>query len=125
MKNASIKNAIRNNIVSTDALYRGTTEKVALVKSSNEKNGTCTIEFNNFEGNRVVEKDVKVRLTNPSVIDWFPTKGDYVFIREDLNVIIVLGDATHLVTNSSKSQATFKNDIFSNLVNDNTGGYII
>lgn len=124
MKNASIKNAIKNNIVASDALYRGTTEKVALVKSSNEKNGTCTIEFNNFEGNRVVEKDIKVRLSNPGVIDWFPVKGDYVFIKEDLNVVMVTGDANHLLT-SNKSETSFKSDIFSNLINDNTGGYIV
>lgn len=124
MKNASIKNAIRNNIVASDALYRGATEKVALVKSSNEKNGTCTIEFNNFEGSRVVEKDIKVRLSNPGVVDWFPTKGDYVFIKEDLNTLMITGDATHLLT-SNKSETSFKNDIFSNLVNEATGGYII
>jgi hypothetical protein len=124
MKNASIKNAIKNNIVASDALYRGATEKVALVKSSNEKNGTCTIEFNNFEGNKVKEKDVKVRLFSPGVIDWFPKKGDYVFIKEDLNVIMITGDANHLLTNN-KSETSFEKDIFSNLVNDNTGGYII
>ena len=125
MKNSSIKNSIRNSIVSSDAFYRGATEKVALVKSSNEKNGTCTIEFNNIEGRRIIENDVKVKLTNPSIIDWFPKKGDYVFIKEDLNVIIVLGDANHIMFNNTKSQTFFKNNIFSNLVNDNMGGFII
>lgn len=125
MKNSTVKNAIKNNIVSVDALFRGASEKIALVKSSNEKNGTCSIEFTDFDGNNVLEKDVKVRLSNPSLIDWFPKKGDYVFIKEDLNVVIVLGDATHLVTNNTKSQSIFSKDIFSNLVNDNLGGYII
>ena len=124
MKNASIKNAIRNNIVASDALYRGSTEKVALVKSSNEKNGTCTIEFKDFDGNKVTEKDVKVRLFAPGVIDWFPKKNDYVFIKEDLNVVMITGDANHLLT-SNKSETSFDKDIFSNLVNDNTGGFII
>lgn len=125
MKNASIKNAIRNSITSTDALFRGATEKVALVKSSNEKNGTCTIEFKNFEGNRTIKEDIKVRLSNPSSIEWFPVKGDYVFIKEDLDVVIVTGDATHIVSNTNKSNSSFKNDIFSNLVSDNTGGFIV
>lgn len=125
MKNSSIKNSIRNNIVSIDSYFKGTSEKVALVKSSNEKNGTCTIEFTDFDGNKVIEKDVKVRLANPSLVDWFPKKGDYVFIREDLNVVMVLGDATHLVTNSIKTNSIFKLDIFSNSVNDNSGGFIV
>lgn len=125
MKNSTVKNAIKNNIVSVDALFRGATEKIALVKASNEKNGTCSIEFTDFDGNNVLEKDVKVRLSNPALVDWFPKKGDYVFIKEDLNVVIVLGDATHLITNNAKSQTMFHKDIFSNLVNDMLGGYII
>lgn len=125
MRNASLKSGIRNNIVSVDALFRGATEKVALVKKSNESNGTCTIEYDDFDGNRTIAKDVKVRLSNPSIVDWFPKKGDYVFIKEDLDIVTVLGDATHIVTNSSGVNSLFENDIFSNSTNNNVGGFIV
>lgn len=124
MKKINIKDSVKNNVSSIAEFHTQTIDAIGLVKQSNSKNNTCTILYKSFDNAVVVKTDVQVRLANPTSIDWFPKKDDYVLVRESAGIPIVVGDANQIVKGTNKESTKFAKNIYAS-VSEAMGGFLV
>ena len=125
MKRINIKDSVRNNITGIDAFNTQSIETIAKVIDSSERANTCTINYVNAEGKPEIKTNVLVRLGDIESLGWYPEKDDFVLIKLEGDIPIIIGDASQLITpNKLREKTKFKNNIFS-AINESIGGFLI
>lgn len=125
MKGNNLKNSIKSNIASIGDFHNQTIETIGKVMESNERNGTCTVNYKGYNDTPCIVTDVQVRIPNPEIVSWFPKKDDYVIIRESAGQPIVVGDGYQAINkNALRKQAKFEKNIFASLA-ESLGGFLI
>lgn len=119
-----LKNKLINNIIAPVATGHSATFIRATVNSSNEKNNTCTITYVNTEGVKVKQKDVPVKLTNISFIDWFPRPKETVIVSVKKGEIYITGPDYQNSYSHMRNSMQLSQDIYSDNSSYFIGGYI-
>lgn len=97
----------------------------AVVIESDEKGNVCTVKYRNKKGILVTKENAVVRSSSPSIIDWFPERGDYVMIEVYGGKPTVTGMLDGEARTKSKADSTLDNDVYSdNMGCETNGGYI-
>lgn len=120
-----LKRKIESNIVRPADQARRSFTTVAEVMKGNEKNNTCDIRYIDKDGNVSNKKNVQVLIYNTAIVDWFPLKGEKVYIEDsgDGNIIIKSKYTTDYAA-SVKADNELKADILQNIYSDFTCGSI-
>ena len=125
MKKINIKDSVRNNVTGIGDFHAQSVETIAKVIESSERSNTCTINYINNEGKPEIQTNVYVRLSDPETLGWYPKKDDYVLIKLEANMPIIIGDATQMVSrNKLREKTKFENNIFASL-SESIGGFLI
>ena len=122
----SIRDAIRNNIVSPSVNGgESTSYSLAKVTKADEGNNVCTIRYRDFKNRLRVKENVPVRSYAQGLIDWFPEDNDQVMIEIISGEPIILGAPDIFAGIKSKESNTLESDIYSdNQSGETDGGYI-
>lgn len=120
----ALKNKLIDNIIAPVASSHSATFIRATVNSTNEKKNTCTVTYINSEGVKVKQKDVPVKLTNVSFIDWFPKEKEMVNVSVKKGEIYITGPDYQKSYDSMRSSMQLSQDIYSDNSSYFIGGYI-
>ena len=120
----ALKNKLIDNIIAPVASSHSATFIRAIVNSTNEKKNTCTVTYTNPDGVTVKQKDVPVKLTNVSFIDWFPKEKEVVNVSVKKGEIYITGPDYQKSYESMRSSIQLSQDIYSDNSSYFIGGYI-
>lgn len=110
---AILKQAIKNNIMTTESKYKNDGEKIGQVIEVNEPENRCTIFIVTRDGVSSIEYNVPVKCED------FPEMGDFVEVREQFKKFTIVGiyDKNNLNTN-------LEGDIYSSITGAAINGYV-
>lgn len=112
--NRDIKNKIVDNIVNPVAIQKGYYSTIGTIMKADEKNNTCTVDYQDSRGNIVSKKNVPVLLTNGSEVGWFPKKGDIVCININDTNVEITSKYSYIYSRDIKEKKSIKQNKYSN-----------
>lgn len=96
-----------------------------IILNTNDRNSSCTVKFRDQKNRIITKTNVFVKSGSPSLIDWFPEKGDHVILEVINSEPIVIGESITRARYSNQAKSSLDSDIYTdNLGAETMGGYI-
>ena len=121
----SIKDKIRNNIVSPTLEDRVEKILVGKIISANEYTNLCHIKYKDFNGNFAQANNVEVIISTPNLIGWFPEEKDIVVIEQQRDKLFIIGPYIENYALHVRDKLQLNSDIYPESAGDTFSGYIL
>jgi hypothetical protein len=119
-----VKRRIEEQIVGPADHLRRDAQLVAQITKIDEKNNVCSVEYIDKDGYRSNKDNVPVKIYSAGIIDWFPTVGEFVNIRDNGYRLLIESKYENAYTTNVRPRTELKGDILPTSFGSIIGGTI-
>jgi hypothetical protein len=118
-----VRQKLIENIVEPAATGRSPSTIAGTILDVSESDNTCSVAYTKPDGRKINKYNVPVMLTNKSIIDWFPEKGETVLLQDKNDIVYITGPSYESYSDI-RNKISLKNDLFSESFVDTLGGFL-